>query len=91
MFPSMSSSPPTLSFFKKSPKFLFSEATLTTVLGYRPLLLGISTLLALNCFKRAYCRKARFIMELIWILLGFGGLIAVLCSVLWVLEGRRLR
>jgi hypothetical protein len=65
----MSSSPPTLSFFKKSPKFLFSEATLTTVLGYRPLLLGIS----------------------IWILLGFGGLIAVLCSVLWVLEGRRLR
>jgi len=30
-------------------------------------------------------------MDLLWIWLGFGGLIAVLCGVLWALEGPRLR
>jgi len=67
------------------------EVTLTTVLGYRPLLLGISTPLPLSCFKRAYCREAGFMMELLWIWLGFGGLIAVLCGFLWALENLRLR
>jgi len=30
-------------------------------------------------------------MDLLWIWLGFGGLVAVLCGVLWAIEGLRVR